>query len=583
MMATMQHRRRRRWDLALLVASALGLALVAAIGAAVGDTERIGSYWAGARVGSDGVARVSEVIDYEFGVNPRHGIFRDIPGLGLDAEVTVESPTAPDQFVLEPSYDQIRVRIGDPGRTITGRHRYRIDYPISVAFGDGVISWNAIGDGWEVGIGDVEIHLVAPAALDEVVCSKGRRGSWGGCTATQPEPGHLVVRLDGLGANEGVTVAGRLGGPLGDTPALPLAPSGPADDPGAGIVGPAIVAAVVGLLVALVMSIMVRRAGREYVWAGGAADAAFGPRAGEQWAIRRVDHDELAELATTDFAPPKELTAWQGGVLLAERATNDHRTAWLVERAIDGEIELEGSGREVTMRQRADKPPGLDVVSAMFGGRSAVQLGKYDPRFAAAWKNLGDQLDGWHRTSGLWDTGGDARKTLVRVLAAIGVALGLVLLFFAAAAANRWSAGWLFAVASGAVLAGASVAALVRSWELRVRTPDGSGLWLRVESFRRFLADSDARHADEAAEKGLLLEYTAWAVAVGEIDRWSKAVEASSVAAASPSNVRALHFAAIAPSLSRAASSAATAPSTSSGGGGGGVGGGGGGGGGGSW
>ena len=70
----------------------------------------------------------------------------------------------------------------------------------------------------------------------------------------------------------------------------------------------------------------------------------------------------------------------------------------------------------------------------------------------------------------------------------------------------------------------------MRAWELRVRTLAGSGLWLRTESFRRFLAGSEAHHAEEAAKRGYLREYTAWAVAVGELDRWSRAVAASSAA-----------------------------------------------------
>ena len=107
----------------------------------------------------------------------------------------------------------------------------------------------------------------------------------------------------------------------------------------------------------------------------------------------------------------------------------------------------------------------------------------------------------------------------------------------------------------------------------------GSGLWLRVESFRRFLAQSEGRHAEEAAQRGVLREYTAWAVAVGEVDRWSRAVRSVGAPVADTDGLR---YAALAPSLSSSTSSTSTAPS-SSGGGGGGVGGGGGGGGGGSW
>jgi uncharacterized membrane protein len=113
-----------------------------------------------------------------------------------------------------------------------------------------------------------------------------------------------------------------------------------------------------------------------------------------------------------------------------------------------------------------------------------------------------------------------------------------------------------------------------------VRTPLGSGLWLRLESFRRFLAESEAHHAEEAAERGVLREYTAWAVALGEIDRWTRAVSASSAAASDPDAVR---YVSLAPSLSSATSSSSTPPSSSPSGGGGSVGSGAGGGGGGSW
>jgi hypothetical protein len=75
----------------------------------------------------------------------------------------------------------------------------------------------------------------------------------------------------------------------------------------------------------------VRRAGRERVAGGGAADAAWGGT-GE----RHVDTADLASLATIEFTPPTELTAAQGGVLLAESVRDEHRMAWLLGAAIDG-------------------------------------------------------------------------------------------------------------------------------------------------------------------------------------------------------------------------------------------------------
>jgi hypothetical protein len=114
-----------------------------------------------------------------------------------------------------------------------------------------------------------------------------------------------------------------------------------------------------------------------------------------------------------------------------------------------------------------------------------------------------------------------------------GVA-GLLLAAVAGGLASRWGPGWLALVAAGGLVAGAGAAGIIGAWELRVRTAAGSALWLRTESFRRFLAASEADHAEEAAKRGHLREYTAWAVAVGELDRWSAAVAASSTAVARP-------------------------------------------------
>ena len=136
-------------------------------------------------------------------------------------------------------------------------------------------------------------------------------------------------------------------------------------------------------------------------------------------------------------------------------------------------------------------------------------------------------------------------------------------------------------VVVGSLLGGGGFAALLRGWELRVRTPFGSGLWLRVESFRRFLHESETFHAEEAAKRGVLREYTAWAVALDEIDRWERAVAGSTTI---PQDAG-LGYVHMAPMLASSTASASTAPSSSGSGGGGGgsVGGGGGGGGGGSW
>jgi uncharacterized membrane protein len=128
----------------------------------------------------------------------------------------------------------------------------------------------------------------------------------------------------------------------------------------------------------------------------------------------------------------------------------------------------------------------------------------------------------------------------------------------------------------------ASISTLIRvSGDTASRTAAGSAVFLSTESFRRFLAASEGRHVQEALDRGVLREYTAWAAALGEAEAWERAARSlgnaavlSTVSSTAYMHHHYSHF-----------SSATTAPSSSGsgGGGGGGAGGGGGGGSSGSW
>jgi hypothetical protein len=529
--AAMRVRARRRLDAVLLAIAGLLVGGVAAAGAALGDDVRISAVWAGAAVAGDGSAGIVEVIDYDFGVWHRHGILRDVPGM-RQGTVQVSSATAPDAVLVQGSGFQTRIRVGDPSLTVTGRHRYRLRYLLDRVAPDDRLAWNAVGTDWPVRIGVVRVDVVAPFEFRDPRCVWGVAGSRTPCQVAQPEPGHLVAELRGLRAHQGATLYAASGRELAAAPPLPMPASDRPADTTSGLLPAGLLATAVALAGAGPTSRLVRRAGRERVAAGGAADAAWGGAAGE----RRVDTADLESLATIEFTPPAELTAAQGGVLLAEGVRDEHRMAWLLGAAVDGYLDIEGDGPGITLVRgnRHDGSPTAEIIDRAFGGSAAtgerLTLGSYNPSFAIAWRRIGKELDDWHRTSDLWDPAGDLRRRLARQLGAVATVGGLAIAALGGAGANRWGWVWLVVLAWGVLLAGAGLAMLVRCWELRMRTSEGSGLWLRVESFRRFLAASEAHHADEAAKRGVLREYTAWALALGELDRWSWAVAASATA-----------------------------------------------------
>ncbi|GLY89133.1 DUF2207 domain-containing protein [Actinoallomurus iriomotensis] len=593
-------RRRRRRRVVWAVVAALVVGGVAALITLLGQNERVARMWAEAELSADGGARVTEVIDYDFGgANRRHGIFRDVPGIPEDAKVSVTMDGRPVPYDVDPDWGdhgETRILIGDADHLISGHHRYRIQYPLEGVAPGGKLAWNAVGTGWQVPLGHIEIQVTGPFAFGDVRCVSGRSGSRNPCRAGRPQPGHLTLGLAALKAGQGATLYATSAGGLAAAPPSPAEPSGPVvlvDRPGALWVG--LYAAGVALAAGLPVGWALRRAGRERI----AADAL--PGAGRAGKVRRVDVTRLAALATEASSPPEELTPAQGGLLLDELVQPRHQVAWLLSAAIDGYLVLDDdndasptltrpSREEVPREDRAVR----EVLDQAFAGRDSLSLGGYhDPYFTAAWNKIAEQLREWRVGSGLWETSRDRAPQRLMIGGLVGVLAGLITVGVAGAAAGGAHGYWPVLLPIGAAVAGASVALFSGADETLVRTPRGSKLWLEVESFRRYLAGAGAEHVEKAAEAGALDQYTAWAVALGVADRWSEAAEKSTVPP--PSGHRraraSLSRPLLAMSVLSAVSSTVKPPSSgsgsgsgsSSGGGGSSVGGGAGGGGGGSW
>ncbi|WP_046726619.1 DUF2207 family protein [Streptomyces humi] len=138
-----------------------------------------------------------------------------------------------------------------------------------------------------------------------------------------------------------------------------------------------------------------------------------------------------------------------------------------------------------------------------------------------------------------------------------------------------------------AVAAGIGLTLVACGWELDRRTARGTALWLRVEAFRRYLADPGTVPGELPTGRRAEL-YGAWAVALGVESAWEDAVGASASPPAQRADTRALYRTDLLLAAVVFAGSSPAAGSGNSGGGGGGsssggVGGGAGGGGGGSW
>ncbi|MGW3494152.1 DUF2207 domain-containing protein [Streptomyces sp. NPDC001020] len=593
----MSVRRRRRIGLIWVAVTTLLVGVAATIGALGGNTERVTRMWVSATIGEDGSARITEVIDYDFGagLEPRHGIYRDVPGLPFgdeEAKVHVSVDSAPVPYDLTGTDDwgpdANRIRIGDPGGEVSGVHRYRIQYTLPEAVRHGKLAWDAVGTGWKVELDNVEIHVLTPYDLTGTRCVHGTTGSQQRCDVTEPEPGHLAVHLGSLGPGRGATLYASRAGDAGDAKApAPAPPSGPAtasDVVDAWV--PGALAAAIALATGLATLWLLRLAGRERIAADGQE--------------KRVDVEKLKRYVTPVSSPPEGLTPAQGGVLLTERPLPQHQVAWLMTAALDGYLDIDDNQHHPTLTRRtpADGTKGdpvvKDVLDHVFPGRDSVTLGAYDPWFRTGWISIGGHLEVWRRDCGLWDPARVSQSLWTRLFGGVAALPATIAVIVGSVFSdNGAGSAWLVVLLAGAVVAGAGLAAAIRGWELEVRTARGTALWLQVQSFRRYLTESAPHQVDEAADAGHLDRYTAWAMALGEIDRWNQAVTGWTATLAAPRSARhpqrmSLFEPALAVSLIAATAASERAPSSSGstgsgGGSGGGVGGGVGGGGGGSW
>jgi uncharacterized membrane protein YgcG len=592
---------RRRRDAVLLLVGAVLVGLAGLLGAVLGAPgELIPRMWVGAEIRADGTARITEVIDYDFNGEQRHGIYRDVPGTepGDVDDVAVTADGEPVPYRVEDGLDA-RIVIGDPDATVTGTHRYRIEYTLPRLGDEEWLAWDAVGTEWDVPVGHVDVHLTAPFALQRPSCVSGSSGSQEECaTQRQPVPGQLDVAQDRLEAHEGLTLYSEVGdADGGGAAALPEEPGGRAaaveagDSASAGWLWATVIA-----LSAMALAVeLVRRAGRERVQ-------------GADGRTRRMDVRRLGASVTPHGEPPAGIAPAHAGILLTDRVRQEHLAAWLLTAAVDGHLTISGHKKPV-LHQAGERPAAgaadpltAEVLQAVFARKPRVPLGQYNRAFATAWKLLRKRLEEWRRTGGdgLWEPFGERRRRIALWGGAVAAVAGTVVVGIAATDVADPGVGWRTPLAVGAALAGAGLAVLVRAWELRVRTVRGSDLWCQAEAYRRHLAELE-RHGWEKRDED---EITAWSVALGEAEAWTAAADEANASASRTRPRTAIpgDDATLRPHLATylplAAVSAATQPSSSGGsgsssgsssggyGGGGdsgGVGGGDGGGGGGSW
>src|SRR5690242_3810072 len=501
-------------------------------------------------VARDDSVTITETIDYDFGVVPRHGIQRDLVltqrfddnhdrVYPLRVLSVAASPGTPAQWtVLNQPGGIKRIRIGDPDRTITGRHRYVLTYRL-----EGVLNsfpdhdelyWNVTGDQWLVPIGAVTVQVHTPTAVTGAACYVGPRGSNVRCDSSKIAP--ATAPATGSAASGGtVTFAnGRLVPGSELTMVVGFVPHGVTTPHPilrerwsftrafAATAVTVSVAIAIFVAAALLVAGVVWRRGRDRRAAGSAIDMAF-PTAG-------AAEEPVAFAAHTDgpmqFEPPDKLRPGQLGVLVDERANPLDVTATIVDLAARGYLTIEETQTERwfrkpdwTLHRKKDDddllPYERKLLDGLFSSGDTVKVSELRNKFAERMHKVENALyddavkQGWYlrrpdKVRGFWHAMG-----VVALILSIGVTVLL---------AKFTHLGLL-----GVSLVLGALALLVAARWMPSRTAKGTGVLVRAMGFRRFMVESDPERMHFAERRNLFYDYLPYAVVFGVTEKWAHA------------------------------------------------------------
>lgn len=199
------------------------------ISPALASNEQIQNYQVDIKILQDSTLEVTEIINYDFGDNQKHGIYRDIPILKksfsetqfeiYDIGVNDDKGNVYQKEISRKGND-LSIKIGSADEYVTGLKIYIINYKVKGAFvfteeSDNLF-WNAIGTYWLVPIANNSINVFLPPGLSQkqikTACYWGADNSTNKCSNTKHQIASdktlekIIFKSQALKSSQGVTI-----------------------------------------------------------------------------------------------------------------------------------------------------------------------------------------------------------------------------------------------------------------------------------------------------------------------------------------------------------------------------------------
>ncbi|SDS71110.1 Uncharacterized membrane protein [Microlunatus soli] len=524
-----------RWLAVLVVGVALSIAISPTARADSSDDDSITRYDVRGTLRTDGSLDVTLDFDFDFGSDEGHGPYLVLPErMAIEgdrdhwrslpiSEITASSKNAPAQTDIEREGGAVLIKIGDPDVEVKGTQTYHVTYTIGgvvnpKATGSGLdeLSWNAVGDQWEIPLSDVSVTITTPAEIERVGCFTG--SDYGTPCREQPtKSGRSATFAPGVDLEPGDGLQVVAGMPAGSFPGVqPILTERYTAarvfglNPVSGGVGVAVLAAGAILAVRLV-----RRIGGDLRFAGIAPGQQ--PAAGETASIER----DRAHPVAVQFHPPQGVTPGQIGVLTDATADQKDVTATVIDLATRGYLRIEETGEDADDWQLVATDKARDglrpyesrLLADIFAKDTVVNLkrggivkasGKCQQ---ALYREVTDEL-GWYR-------GNPSTVRSRWILAGVGILVIGIVLIFALGFTLR-----LGFVGLGVALLGVLVA-IMAIWAPG-RTAVGTAVHDQALGFKEYLKTAEADQIKFEEGVDIFSRYLPYAMIWGLAERWTK-------------------------------------------------------------
>jgi hypothetical protein len=521
----------------LLTAGVIQIVL-AAPSAAQSIGEVIHSYDVEIQILVTGDLMITELIDYDFGSDLHHGIFRTIPTRFYVDEINDRIYPIDDVEVRSDAPDDVEtseeggittIRIGDPDEEISGRHRYALTYRVEGAlnaFPDhDELYWNAIGSEWQAPIERARVRVRAPGVIQRLSCFQGYQGSTEPCGRSDAS-GATATFSSGRRLNpfEGLTVVVGIPKEAVPEPTPILVERWSAERAFALNAGTVVASLAVLAVLGGVLFRLWSREGRDRRFLGSPIDQVMGSSTGEEEGVPLGEGDAEAPV---EFAPPDDIRPGQIGTLIDERANVIDVTATIVDLAGRGflmihEIPDQGLFSKVDWTLiRSEKgrtellPYEKGVLDGLFREGNEVKVSDLKTTFAERLHRVEESLyeDAMRQQ---WFRGRpDDTRTRWAVRGTL-LAVGGGALTYVLAGLTHWGV-----VGIPVILAGLALALMAKG--MPARTAKGTAMLRRVRGFRRVIATAETHMARWAEEENVFTRFLPYAIVFGLTRKWAKA------------------------------------------------------------